>query len=176
MKDAVVVDDFLELCRRARVTSLNVGLESGSVRVREEILRRPKYTNEELIAFSGRAREYDVGRSFYVLIGLPGETRDDFAETVRAFRAVRPDNAMLSIFFPSLGTDLYERAKAQGLIPEQGLRTDAERWKATLDLPGFTRRQIQREVNLFWRKAFKGNWSRAKIPSRIKAEALCPHP
>ena len=35
---------FLELCQRANVTALNVGLESGSYRVRREILRRPRYT------------------------------------------------------------------------------------------------------------------------------------
>ena len=35
---------FLELCQKANVTALNVGLESGSFSVRPELLRHPRDT------------------------------------------------------------------------------------------------------------------------------------
>ena len=93
--------NFLELCQKANVTALNVGLESGSQRVRRQILRRPRYTNEELVGFCRTAREFGVATSLLVLMGVPGETFDDYLETVAVVRDLQPEDVQLSIFYPS---------------------------------------------------------------------------
>ncbi len=95
---------FLELCQKANVTALNVGLESGSEWVRLQILKRPRYTNEELIRFCKAAREFGVATSLLVLMGVPKETFEDYLETVRVVRDLQPEDVHLSIFYPYLGT------------------------------------------------------------------------
>ena len=154
---------FLELCQKANVTALNVGLESGSQRVRRQILRRPRYTNEELVGFCRTAREFGVATSLLVLMGVPGETFDDYLETVAVVRDLQPEDVQLSIFYPYLGTDLYNVAVEQGVIPAGGTEASNERHRATMDLPDFPRWRIQFEFLYFWYRSFKGHWSMDKI-------------
>jgi radical SAM superfamily enzyme YgiQ (UPF0313 family) len=133
---------FLELCQKANVNSLNVGLESGSERVRRQILKRPRYTNKELISFCKTAREFGVATSLLVLMGVPGETFNDYLETVGVVRDLQPEDVQLSIFYPYLGTDLYNIAVEQGVIPEGGTEPSNERHRATLELPDFPKWRI----------------------------------
>jgi anaerobic magnesium-protoporphyrin IX monomethyl ester cyclase len=154
---------FLELCQKANVTALNVGLESGSERVRRQILKRPRYTNEELIGFCRTAREYGVATSLLILMGVPGETFEDYLETVRVVRDLQPEDVQLSIFYPYLGTDLYNVAVEQGVIPAGGTEPSNERHRATLELEDFPKWQVQFEFLYFWYRSFKGHWSIDKI-------------
>ena len=154
---------FLQLCQKANVTALNVGLESGSFRVRREILRRPRYTNEELIKFCRTAREYGVATSLLVLMGVPGETFKDYLETVKVVRDLQPEDVQLSIFYPYLGTDLYNIAVEHGVIPKGGTEPSNERHRATLELENFPKWQIQFEFLFFWYRSFKGHWPMDRI-------------
>ena len=149
---------FLELCEKANVTALNVGLESGSERVRRQILKRPRYTNEELIRFCRAAREFGVATSLLVLMGVPGETFEDYLETVRVVRDLQPEDVQLSVFYPYLGTDLYNVAVEQGVIPTGGTEPSNERHRATLELPDFPKWRVQFEFIYFWFRSFKGYW------------------
>ena len=158
---------FLELCQKAQVTALNVGLESGSERVRRQILKRPTYTNKELINFCRTAREFGVASSLLVLMGVPGETFDDYLETVKVVRELQPEDVQLSIFYPYLGTDLYNVAVEQGVIPAGGTETSNERHRATLELPDFPKWRVQFEFLYFWYRAFKGHWSLDRIFLKI---------
>ncbi|HAA74644.1 TPA: hypothetical protein DCE37_05940 [Candidatus Latescibacteria bacterium] len=175
MKNEEKVRAFFTACAKANVSSLNIGLESGSERVRKEILRRPRYSNKEIIEFSRIAREHGVGITLYVLMGLPGETHADYKDTVRVAREMKPDNVFLSIFAPYPGTDLYETSVEMGLIPDDGPDVISERFKATLDLPGFSRRRVRFENVLFWFKVFRGNWSFPRIVAHTVKAFIRPY-
>jgi anaerobic magnesium-protoporphyrin IX monomethyl ester cyclase len=92
---------FLELCQKANVTALNVGLQSGSKRVRRQILKRPRYTNEELIGFCRMAREFGVATFLFVLMGVPGETFEDYLETVEVVRDLQVEQGVIPVVGPS---------------------------------------------------------------------------
>lgn len=155
--------DFLSMLKRAHVVYMNIGLESGSEQLRREVLRRPKYSNAEFLRFAQLASEYGIDLNFYVLIGVPGETLADYRQTLSLVRQSMPKMVFLSIFYPYLGTDLYTIAAERGLIPRGGLDPAAERARAALDLPGFSRARIRLEYVLFWYKAFRGHWPMSKI-------------
>ena len=154
---------FLCMLKAANVVYLNIGLESGSERLRRDILRRPKYTNAEFLEFCRIAREFDVAVDLYVLIGIPGETPADFNETIRLVRAARPKMVQLSIFYPYLGTDLANVALERGLVTKQSLSPALERARPALDLPSFSRRRVRLEYVLFWFKVFRGVWPTRRI-------------
>ena len=130
---------------RGNFEFLNIGLESGSERIRREVLKR-NYSNRDVVEAVRAAREHGLKIGFYNLIGIPGETPRDFRETVLLNRACRPDWFLLSIFFPYPGTRLHEVCEEQGLLRGAAYR-QLERRRPTLDLPGFSKRQIKRRFN-----------------------------
>lgn len=140
--------------QKAKFSSVNIGLESGSERVRRRTLGR-NYSNSDYLQAVGLAREYGLKINVFVMIGIPGETLADFRQTIDCVRRSQPDEPFYSIFFPYPGTVLYKRCKEQGLLPER-LDVRGERGRAILDLPGFSRRQIQSEYDWFYYNVYKG--------------------
>lgn len=155
--------EFLGMLKCANVVYLNIGLESGSERLRHDVLRRPKYTNAEFLQFCRLAREYGISVDLYVLIGIPGEKPADFRETIQLVRAARPKMVQLSIFYPYLGTDLATIALERGLVTRESLNPSLERARPALDLPTFSRRRVRLEYVLFWFKVYRGVWPISKI-------------
>ncbi|MDD5098038.1 MAG: radical SAM protein [Candidatus Omnitrophica bacterium] len=140
--------------KKSNFRFVNIGLESGSEEVRRVILKR-NYSNSDLINAVKLARKYALKVAFFNLIGVPGETFNDFRETINMNRICLPDWHWTSIFFPYPGTELYKTAENLGL-----LKADPdfipERNKAFLDLPGFSRRQIQKSFEWFEYDVYKG--------------------
>ncbi|MFT7518772.1 MAG: anaerobic magnesium-protoporphyrin IX monomethyl ester cyclase [Kiritimatiellia bacterium] len=139
---------------KANFDNVTVGLESGSERVRSTILKR-HYPNAMVVQTARSAKKHGVKLGLYNLIGIPGETRDDFLDTIALNRACQPDFHALSIFFPYPGTELWEETIALGIDPD-AIDVEAERTVAKLDLPGFSRRQIQHYFDWFDVYAFHG--------------------
>lgn len=156
-------EELLKAMQRANIRYVNVGLESGSERMRNEVLRRPRYTNDDIIAFSHNARKYRVDVNLYVLLGLPGESLADYMETVKCTRECQPHSCMVSIYFPYMGTDLYNMAKEMGLLKEESLKLEGERTTASFDLPGFSKRRIRFEYIIFYYRVYKGHWPATTI-------------
>lgn len=156
--------------KRCNFRFINIGLESGSERVRREILKR-NYSNDDVINTVRLAREHGLKIHLYNIIGIPGETMADFKETVRVNRECLPDRHLTSIFFPYPGTDLYSLCKKQGLLEGPSDRR-MERKKAVLDLPGFSKREIQKSYILFDHYVYKGVKPVYKILSRVLRAGL----
>ena len=121
---------------------LNIGLESGSERVRREVLKR-QYSNGDIVRAVETARKHGLQIGFYNLIGLPGETPADFADTVNLNRVCQPDWFLLSVFFPYPGTELHDLCRDQGLLGSSFDKV-LERRRPAMDLPGFSKRQVRR--------------------------------
>lgn len=176
VKKKTQVRELFEYCRKASVVGLNVGLESGSERVRSEVLRRPRYTNSELIDFTSLAKQYGISITLYAMIGLPGETPNDYSETVKVIRAIQPETVLLSIFYPYSGSDLYATVKAMGLIPAEGVDTSCERRRATLALPDFPRWRVRFEYVVFWYRIYHGVWSYSRIVAHMARAYIQAYP
>jgi radical SAM superfamily enzyme YgiQ (UPF0313 family) len=89
------------------------------------------------------------------MVGIVGETLNDFKETIDCCRACQPDYISHSIFFPYPGTALYEVCKEKELLHGK-IDPRKERRRAILGLPGFSQRQIQRQFNRFYYNVYKG--------------------
>jgi len=149
--------DYGELfaaCKKANFTFLYIGLESGSEKIRREILRRD-YSNEDIINAIASAKKHGLKVGLFVMIGLPGETMTDFWQTARIARTCSPDWTLSYIFFPYPGTDLYRLCEEQGWLRTR-VDTELERKKCVLDLPGFTKKQVEKSYTWFDYYVFKG--------------------
>jgi anaerobic magnesium-protoporphyrin IX monomethyl ester cyclase len=135
-------EDLFAAFKECGFRFVNIGLESGSERLRREVLKR-NYSNEDIIDAVMSAKRHGLEVGIYNLIGIPGETRGDFRETVKVTRACQPDWFLLSVFFPYPGTVLHERCDDMGLL-EAGVSHGLERRKPHLNLPEFSKRQVRR--------------------------------
>lgn len=91
------------------------GLESGSPRIRTEVMHR--HMSDEAIA-KAFAAAHDAGlvTSAFVMAGLPRETPEDLARTFDLLARIRPGRFRWSTFFPFPGTDAFEMAAADGSL------------------------------------------------------------
>lgn len=121
---------------------INIGLESGSEKVRRGILRRNE-TNEDLLKTVSLVKTSGMKVFMYNLIGLPHEQEEDILETIRMNRLLRPDNHILSIFYPYPGTALHAMCVDLGIAPEKGMiEVECERVDPLQGLPGITREKV----------------------------------
>lgn len=146
---------------KANFNKINIGLESGSERVRREVLRR-NYTNDDFLTTVSLARKHGLKVNVYNLIGIPGESIADHMETVRVNRECQPDELCTSIFFPYPGTDLYKTCIERGLIKNIE-NTTTERRTAVLDLPGFPKARIQAAYKRFHSRVYNGRYPKWKL-------------
>jgi anaerobic magnesium-protoporphyrin IX monomethyl ester cyclase len=148
------LEELFAAFKKSNFQFINIGVESGSERVRREILKR-NYSNEDIINAVTSARKYGLKTAFFNMVGLPGETIKDFKETVKINRRCRPDWHYASIFFPYPGTELYSLCKGRGLLKGH-LDTTMERKKAVLDLPDFPKKQVQKSYIWFDYYVYRG--------------------
>jgi len=98
------------------------GVESGSERVRREILSR-QMSNEEIVRSFEIAHLAGLHTSAFVMFGFPHETREDMLMTIRLLARIKPGRFRWSIFFPYVHTDAYTLAKKEGLIDGNKMRS-----------------------------------------------------
>lgn len=151
----IKAEELFAAMSEAGFTFVNIGVESGSDRVRREVLRR-RYSNDDIIRAVTAARANGLKVNFFNIIGFPGETLAEHMETVELNRTCQPDAHYTSIFFPYPGTDLYQMCKDMGL-PVDSLDTSRERYRAALSFEHFSARQIQHAFTWFNYRVYRGH-------------------
>jgi len=114
---------------------LHLPLQSGSDRVLREMKR--SYRSRRYLSLVEKTRELmpDAALTTDIIVGFPGETDDDFADTMRVVEAVSFDQAYTFQYSPRPGTPAAERHD-EFIAPE----VVAERYSA---LETLVRRQSQ---------------------------------
>ncbi len=102
-------DRLLDVIARERVFCRHIHLpvQHGSSAVLASMNR--KYTREQYLSLVARIRNAlpDVSLSTDILIGFPGETPEDFEQTVSLMNEVRFENAFMYYYNPREGTAAY---------------------------------------------------------------------
>lgn len=139
-------NDFSESVIRAMAETpavcehVHLPMQSGSSRVLRRMLRR--YTREQYLACVDRLRAAIPGLALTtdVIVGFPGETEEDFAETLSAVRAGGFQDAFTFKFSPREGTPAT-RMPADLAVPDE---VAADRLARLID----TMRAQARSLNL----------------------------
>ncbi|MCD8120256.1 MAG: tRNA (N6-isopentenyl adenosine(37)-C2)-methylthiotransferase MiaB [Lachnospiraceae bacterium] len=94
-----VMRDSEKICHQ-----IHLPLQSGSTRILKKMNRR--YTKEQYLALVDTIREYlpDASISTDIIVGFPGETEEDFEETLDVVRQVRYDAAYTFLYSKRSGT------------------------------------------------------------------------
>jgi anaerobic magnesium-protoporphyrin IX monomethyl ester cyclase len=150
-----LTDPIFATLQRANVRTLEIGLESGSERLRRDVLRRP-YSDADFFEAVALARQHGMRVNIYNMIGLPGETLEEHWQTVAANHRVCPDRSNTCIFYPFPGTHLYEVCRKEGYLKGE-LDLSVDRDTAVLDYPAFRKADIQRCFEWFDYRIYKGH-------------------
>ena len=94
-----------KICRH-----LHLPLQSGSTRILQDMNRR--YTKESYLALVDKIRNAmpDIALTTDIIVGYPGETEEDFMETMDVVRRVEYDSAFTFIYSKRSGTPAAKRA------------------------------------------------------------------
>ena len=136
-----VTTDLLDVMAEeiAVCEQLHLPLQAGSDRTLRRMLRR--YTVEGFLEKVNLARAVipDIGLSTDVIVAFPGETHDEFQETLEVMRTVRFDDAYTYRYSPREGTPAT-RFPAADFVPDGEAQ---ERLQRLIEV----HRAIQAEIN-----------------------------
>ena len=106
-----VMAKYPKICRH-----LHLPLQSGSTRILKEMNRH--YTKEQYLDLVERIRAAvpDISLTTDIIVGFPGETEEDFEETLDVVRRVRYDSAFTFLYSPRTGTPA---AAMENQIPKE---------------------------------------------------------
>lgn len=105
--------DVLRALRRVGCIEIGAGIESGSQRVLDLVDKGS--TVEENTAFIERCRKVGIASNAFIMIGLPGESRETVAETREWMERARPDKFGYNIFMPYAGTPVHRKPERYGV-------------------------------------------------------------
>ena len=144
----------LEILKAGGLRLLLVGYESGN----QQILHNIKKGMRIEVAEKFTKDCHDLGITIHgtFIVGLPGETRETLAETVRWASKINPHTIQVSLAAPYPGTFLYDQALKNGwldaanaeLVDEHGIQI------APLHYPHLSHAEIFESVETFYKRFY----------------------
>lgn len=119
------------------------GVESGSDRVRREIMHRSA-SNQRFREVFAATRAAGIMVTANYILGVPGETVAEMEETLALHHELAPDDFGYFVFYPYPGTALYQQCLAQGWLPADHHELPALHSRSILNLPGVSPDDIAR--------------------------------
>ncbi len=110
-----ISDRCVDILARHNCCGVAFGVESGSERVRREILNR-HHSNEELLEVAERLHKRGLKFRSYNMVGFPTETEDELWETIDLNIKMKADFPRASICTPMPQTKIFDLAREKGLL------------------------------------------------------------
>ncbi len=119
-------DDLIEVMKHSKkiCRHLHLPLQSGSTAILNRMNRR--YTKEQFISLAEKIRTAmpDIAITTDIIVGFPGETKEDIEDTIDVIRRVRFDGAFTFIYSKRTGTPA---AAMEDQIPEDEVKENFDR-------------------------------------------------
>jgi FkbM family methyltransferase len=110
-------EELLKLMKRAGCLQVQMGVESGSDRILKKMQKG--VTVEQVWEAAKMIRRSGLSWHCFLLIGIPGETREEMEATMRLIPELKPNVVELSVFAPYPGSPLHEELQEAGLLNDQ---------------------------------------------------------
>ncbi|MEW6775886.1 MAG: radical SAM protein [Bdellovibrionota bacterium] len=149
--------EYIQMLSDAGCTLIHAGVESGSERVRRDILNR-RMSNRRIIEAFDLCKSYGVKTWAFYQIGFPGETVADIEDTITFHKELDPDFSNVCVFYPYPGTQLYRDALSNGWMRDQTViaerlsertfsnffEAELHKFQSVLDLPTLSPEDLTR--------------------------------
>ena len=113
----VLTEKLLSKMKKSGCYKLNLALESGNQEVLNNIIKKPLDLNKikPLIKF---ARDIGLEVGIYLIMGMPGETKDQIMDSFRLAKEMKIYDPFISIATPYPGTELYDLCAEKGYLKD----------------------------------------------------------
>jgi len=132
-------EETFSLLKKGGCERLDVGIESGNMHLRQQILKR-NISNEQIARAFELADKFGIKLSAYNMIGCPHETAEMILETIKLNAKVKPYASHNAIFQPYPNTEAYQICVDNNFISEK--KVSAFFKESVLEQPQITKRQI----------------------------------
>ena len=133
---------LLEELAAAGCRQITYGVESGSERVRREIMKRSA-SDQRFVDVFRWTREAGIVVTANYILGTPGETVAEMEQTIDLHQRLQPDDFAYFVFYPYPGTALFQLCRERGYLPDDYLERPALHRRSILNLPDVTAEQIE---------------------------------
>ncbi len=113
----LITEDMVESFSRAGCKGINLGIESGNPEILERVRRVPISAGHIRSLFQ-KCRLMGVETMAFFIIGLPGETEETVAQTIRFAVETDPDVVQFTAATPYPDTPYYDELKQKGLLTD----------------------------------------------------------
>lgn len=143
--------ELLLRMRKSGCHQIGYGAESGSQKILN-IMKKDITLKQARFAFR-ITKKAGIGTRAFIMLGLPGETRETSRKTLNFLKELDPDYANIYIYSPFPGTELFSIAKKMGKI-ENFNWSQFNKFSPVYTPNGMTREEIIKEYNLIIRKFY----------------------
>lgn len=138
--------EMLEAIREAGVDQLVLSIESGSDRVLKRVMRKPlKLSIVEKVVKD--CRELGIYTYANILIGLPGETKDDIEDARKFLRTTYANWFGIYCATPLVGSEMFDVCKENNYLDNNYLSSDYK--TASIETEDWTAEYIQEMTYMF---------------------------
>ncbi|MBI5873610.1 MAG: B12-binding domain-containing radical SAM protein [Candidatus Omnitrophica bacterium] len=109
-------EEMVRALKRAGCTDLYFGVESGSEKIRNSVIKK-KVTDEQIAKAVALCRKHRILSNLFLMVGFPGETKEDMLKTVHIGTKVKADVVGIHITMPLPGTEIFEYAVKKSMLP-----------------------------------------------------------
>jgi radical SAM superfamily enzyme YgiQ (UPF0313 family) len=157
------------------------GVESGSERVRRQVMQRSA-SNQRLREVFAMTRSAGLVVTANYIVGIPGESLAEMHETLALHDELAPDDFGCFVFYPYPGTALYRQCLAEGLLPANHLELPAVHSRSILRQREVSAEQIEavyarwtavRAATMLRRMPAATPAQRAQVQAAVQAQARC---
>jgi len=131
---------------------LLVGYESGDQGILNHIKKGVRVDLAREFTRNAKALGIKIHGTF--IVGLPGETRETIAATIRFAREIDPDTIQVSLAAPYPGTALHQEALERGWLNGNGLVDGDGVQASALGYPELPREEIFAALETFYRRFY----------------------
>jgi anaerobic magnesium-protoporphyrin IX monomethyl ester cyclase len=118
-------DEVLRILKASGCFRVWVGAESGSQKIIDAMDRRVDVMQtREMIRL---AKQHGIEAGTFIMLGYPGETKEDIKETIEHLVQSNPSQYTITIAYPIKGTELYNEVKNEFLGQRLEWETSTDR-------------------------------------------------
>jgi radical SAM superfamily enzyme YgiQ (UPF0313 family) len=122
---------------------ITYGVESGSERLRRDVMKRP-VNNERFRRIFALTRDAGIIVTANYMVGLPGETPEDVDQTLALAEELPVTDFGYFVFYPYPGTALFRECRDKGYLPPDYEELPANHRQSILRLPTLSPDDIAR--------------------------------
>ena len=157
-----VNERMLHELAEAGCLNITYGVESGSERIRREIMKRPVKNKRFLDVFRW-TKEAGIMVTANYMLGLPEETRDDLEQTLELAEQLDAYDFGYFVFYPYPGTHLFTYCQDKGYLPTNYLEREANHRESILTLPTLSQADIGEYYDRFTALRARSFAARARV-------------